>query len=104
MIQSPKCAPVCTQADTRAALVDVEALMACLCVAQVRADQSYLSHLDLSLLKPLLCLDSYSPRREVVVRGRLPPGQYVVIPSTWEAGLEGEFILRVLTEKGNTTK
>ncbi|XP_023668020.2 calpain-9 [Paramormyrops kingsleyae] len=73
-------------------------------IYKVRSDQSYLSHLDLSLLKPLLCMDSYSPRREVVVRGHLPPGQYVIIPSTWEAGLEGEFILRVLTEKGNTTK
>nr|XP_046149509.1 calpain-3-like [Oncorhynchus gorbuscha] len=36
---------------------------------------------------------------EVVIRGRLAPGHYVIIPSTPETNQQGELILWVLTEK-----
>ena len=37
------------------------------------------------------------PRRDVVKRFQLPPGRYVVIPSTHEANREGDFLLRLFS-------
>uniref|UniRef100_A0A8D3BBX5 Calpain catalytic domain-containing protein n=1 Tax=Scophthalmus maximus TaxID=52904 RepID=A0A8D3BBX5_SCOMX len=52
-------------------------------------------------LRPVLCTPHYSSRREVVLRGSLPPGSYIIIPSTIEPNQQGAFLLRVLTEQGN---
>ena len=41
----------------------------------------------------------YSPYREMVRRFELPPGYYVIIPSTFRPDEEAEFILRLYTEK-----
>ncbi|XP_070826935.1 calpain-9 [Chaetodon trifascialis] len=60
-----------------------------------------LSPEDLSRLRPVLCSPHYSSRREVVLRGSLPPGHYIIIPSTSEHNQQGAFLLRVLTEQGN---
>ncbi|KAK5869177.1 hypothetical protein PBY51_010128 [Eleginops maclovinus] len=62
---------------------------------------TYLSPEDLSAQRPVLCSPSYSCRREVVLRGTLPPGRYIIIPSTHKANQQGAFLLRVLMEKGN---
>ncbi|KAM9318268.1 calpain-9 [Pholidichthys leucotaenia] len=64
---------------------------------------TYLSRADLSKLVPILYSPQYSSRREVVLRGSLPLGCYIIIPSTAEPNQQGAFLLRVLTEQGNAT-
>ncbi|XP_017292898.1 calpain-9 isoform X2 [Kryptolebias marmoratus] len=61
---------------------------------------THLSPDDLQRLHPLLH-QQYSSRREVVLRRSLPPGRYIIIPSTQEPNQQGEFLLRVLMERGN---
>ncbi|KAM4641082.1 calpain-2 catalytic subunit-like isoform 2-T2 [Discoglossus pictus] len=54
--------------------------------------------------QPLLSYRPCDNHREVVVCSTLPPGRYVIIPTLEQASDEGEFLLRVLTEKGSSAR
>ncbi|XP_076014720.1 calpain-9 [Genypterus blacodes] len=70
-------------------------------IYQADPQNKYLSPDDLKGRRPVLRSSSYAARREVVLRGTLPPGHYIIIPSTFKPNQQGAFLLRVLTEEGN---
>ncbi|XP_063079894.1 calpain-3-like [Engraulis encrasicolus] len=47
---------------------------------------------------------SYVNLREVTERIQLKPGEYVIVPSTFDPNLESDFILRIFTEKKSTSQ
>ena len=42
--------------------------------------------------------------RQVTKRVSLPPGAYLVVPCTWDADEEADFLIRFFFEKGNVAE
>lgn len=67
-------------------------------------DGGPVNHLDMNFFKynsSVARSDAFINLREVSARFKLDPGRYVVVPSTFEPNEEGEFLLRVFSEKTN---
>jgi hypothetical protein len=45
---------------------------------------------------------AYINKREVTGRFRVKPGNYILIPSTYEQDKEGQFLVRIFTEGEST--
>ena len=48
---------------------------------------------------PVATSPQYINMREIVGRYSLPPGSYCIVPTTYEANEEADFVIRVFTEK-----
>ncbi|XP_075179613.1 calpain-9-like isoform X2 [Anomaloglossus baeobatrachus] len=64
----------------------------------------YLFQDTLRSFQPLLSAGPCDNHREVVLCSSLPPGRYIIIPSLEKESDEGEFLIRILMEKGNNTR
>ena len=49
-------------------------------------------------------VDKYTWCREVTKRFRLDPGRYVVIPAIYQSNVQADFLLRMYTEKGASSR
>ncbi|KAG8549132.1 hypothetical protein GDO81_022518 [Engystomops pustulosus] len=64
----------------------------------------YLFQDALRSAQPVLSAGPCDNHREVVLCSSLPPGRYIIIPSLEKESDEGEFLIRVLTEKGDGSR
>lgn len=69
-------------------------------IMRVEDNRKYRVHLP----KPKVASTVFSNSRSVFLRQRLDCGKYVIIPSTFEQGYEGRFLLRIYTDNPNNLK
>uniref|UniRef100_UPI00358F0CE0 calpain-1 catalytic subunit-like isoform X2 n=1 Tax=Myxine glutinosa TaxID=7769 RepID=UPI00358F0CE0 len=67
--------------------------------AQVKLNKSFFDH-QASAARSEVFINM----REVCSRHRLPPGEYLIVPSTFAPNEEADFILRVFSEQPSTTE
>lgn len=59
-------------------------------------------HLNLGSTRPVESSLTFTNAREVVDRYKLSPGSYLIVPCTFEPNEEGDFLLRIFSEKPTT--
>ncbi|KFM60824.1 Calpain-5, partial [Stegodyphus mimosarum] len=69
-------------------------------VMKVEANRRYRLH----SIKEKAAGSQYAMSRNVFQRCSLKYGRYVIVPTTFEPGQEGEFLLRIFTSKANNGK
>ena len=57
---------------------------------------------EYNILKLQLLTSYFLIRLQVSCRFKLPPGHYLIVPSTYEPNEDGEFLIRVFSEQRNT--
>ncbi|XP_066277383.1 calpain-B-like isoform X3 [Branchiostoma lanceolatum] len=73
-------------------------------VYETAPNQKKLKKRDVCTRRPAATSGSYINLREVTKRVKLPPGNYIVMPSTFKPNEEADFLLRIYTEKPSTTE
>lgn len=67
---------------------------------QVEANRRYRLH----TIREKAAGSEYAMSRNVFHRCNLKSGRYIIVPTTFEPGQEGEFLLRIFTSKANNAK
>ncbi|XP_035675217.1 calpain-B-like isoform X14 [Branchiostoma floridae] len=73
-------------------------------IYETAPNQKKLKKRDVCTRRPAATSGSYINLREVTKRVKLPPGNYIVMPSTFKPNEEADFLLRIYTEKPSTTE
>lgn len=74
-------------------------------IFKVRDTDTYFRHvgsgakINAKYLERLGSSGAYINKREVTARFHLTPGAYIIVPSIYEDNTEGEFMVRIFTEK-----
>jgi len=76
-----------------------------LCIYKLKDPASCTGPLDLNFFKynASVAKSPFSNTRESCMRFRLPPGHYVILPSTFNPNEEGDFIVRIYSERPTNT-
>ncbi|CAG0880005.1 unnamed protein product [Darwinula stevensoni] len=62
-------------------------------------DSGRLKGEDLATMSPFMSSGAYTNLREVVANAAFPPGDYIIIPCTYDADQEAQFMIRAYSEK-----
>ena len=74
---------------------------------QIKTEQEFEKPLNKSFFrknKTFAKCKNFANLRENSQRFKLPAGKYVIVPSTFAANEEGDFLLRIFTEKENKNR
>jgi len=69
-------------------------------IAQVEHNRTFRVHVP----GPKVAASEFSTNRNVFLKPSLPRGRYVIIPATYDASLEGKFLLRLFSGNSSYAK